>query len=412
MELLKMVKRDYFPRLADEFVEQSLRRAGALLIEGPKGCGKTETARHHGNSEVQVDIDPDVSISMGIDPTLVLQGAAPRVLDEWQTQPRLWDIVRHEVDKRGETGQFILTGSTAPSEAAQRHSDAGRFSRLTMHTMTLSESGESTGLASLCRLAEGEAPSVPTSELTITDLAERIVRGGWPGFLDLSLRDVQANLRDYVRTVCELDVATPDGIRRDPSRVMRTIQSLARGVGTEKSSSTIAKDAQLSRDTVIDYRDSLQRIFISQDQPAWSQSLRSRTPLRKAPKRHLADPALVVAALKKKPDDLLKDWEFFGQLFESLVVHELRALTNEPVYHARMSSGDEVDAIATVDDQTILVEVKLGHHPDVVDQAAASLQKFATFVEEPTELLVVTGGGMSYRRPDGVNVIAIGSLGR
>ena len=407
-----VLSQDYIPRIADVFVEQSLRRTGALLIEGPKGCGKTATARHHAESEIKVDIDPDVEISMGVDPALVLQGPTPRVLDEWQAQPKLWDVVRHEIDGRGQPGQFILTGSTAPAEAVQGHSGAGRFSRLTMHTMTLAESGESTGQASLLNMVKGEAPRVGKTELTIHDLAERICRGGWPGFLRLSVADAQANLRDYVRTIVELDISTPDKVKRNPARVLRIMRSLARGIGTEMSTTAIATDAELHRETAIDYLDSLERIFISQDQPAWSQSLRSRTPLRKAAKRHFADPALAVAALQKQPDDLLHDFEFFGQLCESLVVHELRALTNEPVYHARLGDGTEVDAITTLAGRTVLVEIKLGHHPNVVDGAAASLQKFAAVMPEPAELLVVTGGGMSYRRPDGVNVIAIGALGR
>lgn len=319
---------------------------------------------------------------------------------------------RHEIDSCGLPGQFILTGSTAPAEAVQGHSGAGRFSRLTMHTMTLAESGESTGQASLTQMMRGSAQYVGNTGFTIHDLADRICRGGWPGFVQLSVADAQANLRDYVRTIVELDISTPDEVKRNPARVMRVMRSLARGLGTEMSTTAISKDAELHRETTIDYLDSLERIFISQDQPAWSQSLRSRTPLRKAAKRHFADPALAVAALHKQPDDLLHDFEFFGQLFESLVVHELRALTNEPVYHARLADGNEVDAITTVAGRTVLVEIKLGHHPDVVDAAAASLQKFAAVMPEPAELLVITGGGMSYRRADGVNVIAIGALGR
>ncbi|MDU0478764.1 DUF4143 domain-containing protein [Staphylococcus chromogenes] len=278
--------------------------------------------------------------------------------------------------------------------------------------MTLSESGESTGEVSLSELAKGRPPRAGVSELSMPELAERMCRGGWPAFRNLTIKDAQANLRDYVRTIAELDITTPDGVRRDPARVMRIMRSLARGVGTEMSTTAIASDAELSRDTVLDFQSALQRIFISQDQLAWSESIRSRAPLRKAPKRHLADPALAVAAMQKRPADLLNDLPYFGQLFESFVVHELNALTNSPVYHARLGNGNEVDAIAIVDNRQILIEVKLGHHPSVVDQAVTSLQKFASVMVEPPILLVITGGGMSYRRPDGVNVIAIGALGR
>ncbi|WP_257160608.1 ATP-binding protein [Corynebacterium cystitidis] len=406
-----MTKIPYIPRIADSFLESGLRRAGAVLIEGPKGCGKTETARQAAASEVQVDIDPEVSISMEIDPRLVLQGEMPRLLDEWQVHPQLWNVVRHEVDDRQAPGQFILTGSTASSEGASRHSGAGRFARLTMHTMTLSESGESNGNASLRGIAAGETPALGSSSLTLEELVARICRGGWPGYAQFSDSDVHTNLRDYVDTVAHVDISTPDDVRRDPVRVRRVLQSLALGVGTELSIASIAVDTGLARETVMDYLDSLQHIFISQDQPAWAASLRSRTPLRKAPKRHLADPALAVAALNKTPADLLRDLEYLGQLFESLVVHELRALTGQPVYHARTATGDEVDAIVEVDGHTVFVEVKLGHRKEVVDRAASSLLKFADSLSEPATLLVITGGGLSYRRPDGVNVVAIGELG-
>lgn len=401
---------NYIPRVADKLLDSALQRAGAVLVEGPKGCGKTETSRQASNSEVQVDTDPNVAIAVNLDPALVLDGETPRLVDEWQIQPILWDVARRLIDERRSKGQFIFTGSTVPSESVARHSGAGRFARLTMRTMSMFESGEATGGVSLSGLVAGECFATTSDDRSIQDLFERMCRGGWPGNIGLTLEQARENNRDYLRTIAEVDINTPDGMRRDPMRVMAVLRTLARGVGTEMSVSTIASDADVNRETVSDYLDSLARIFVSEDQPAWTQKLRSRTPLRKAPKRHLTDPAVAMAAMGKGPDALLSDLNYAGQLFESFVVHELRVLTANPVYHARLQNQQEVDALVEIDGVVLLVEVKLGHTPEVVDQAAENLLKFSELIDGPTVPLVITGSGMSYQRNDGVHVTSIAAL--
>ncbi len=401
---------NYIPRVADKYLVEALQRAGAVLVEGPKGCGKTETSRQASKSEVQVDTDPNVAIAVGLDPALVLEGAVPRLVDEWQIHPVLWDVARRIVDQRRAKGQFILTGSTAPSESVARHSGAGRFARLTMRTMTMFESGEAFGGVSISALAKGESFTNAGEDWTVHDLFERICRGGWPGNLDLNIKQAQENNKDYLRTIAEVDINTPDGVRRDPVRVMAVLRSLARGVGTEMSVATIAGDAEVTRETVSDYLDSLARIFVSEDQPAWTQKLRSRVPLRQAPKRHLTDPALAMAALGKGPEALLGDLNYAGQLFESFVVHELRALTRSSVYHARLQNQQEVDALVEVDGTVLVIEVKLGHNSAVVDQAAENLLRFSELIDLPAVPLVITGSGLSYRREDGVNVASVAAL--
>lgn len=400
---------EYIPRVADTKLSQGLQRAGAVLIEGPKACGKTETARQQASSELRVDTDPNVEIAMSTDPNLLLSGTTPRLVDEWQVQPLLWNAARHLIDDRQAVGQFIFTGSTAPSELMATHSGAGRFARLRMSTMTFWESGDSTGEVSLEAIAQGRTQVAAAASISISDIAQRMTRGGWPAQLSLPLQAAGANNRDYVRTIAEVDISTPDGVARDPMRVQALMRSLARGVGTEMSTSAMAADTGIGRETIADYLDSLHRIFISHDQPAWAASLRSRSPLRKAPKRHLADPALAVAALGKTATDVVADLPYMGQLFESQVVHDLRVYADGEVSHARLADGSEIDAIAEVNGTMLLIEIKLGHSAPVVDGAAQSLLRFAEFFPD-AQLLVITGGGMAYRRPDGVHVAPLTAL--
>lgn len=410
--------KNYFPRHGDSKLSQALNRAGAVLIEGPKGSGKTELAKQHGKSFVHVDIDREFSLQYEVSPQLVLEGETPRVFDEWQVQPQLWDLVRHEVDSRGLLGQFILTGSTAPSEFALHHSGAGRFARITLQTMSLSESGESDGSVKLAQLADEPELEVRKSTLEFADLTARMIKGGWPGWLGLSPQTAQENIKDYARTVAEVDISTPDSVRRDPTKVMQVLRSLSRAVGTEQTKSKISMDVDLSRDTVDSYLEALQRIFISQDQPAWSSHPRSRDTLRKTPKRHLADPAFATAILGLDQPKLIQHLAYTGQLFESQVVHDLRANTFAEVFHGRDKNGNEVDAILETAGRTFLIEIKLGHHQSVIDSAASNLHKFAELYFHPEDefsqppiLVVITGGGLSYTRKDGVHVIPIGLLG-
>lgn len=406
----------YRPRLADRELEDALARAGGVLVTGPKGCGKTETARRYAKSAIQADIDPQLEQQLAVLPQLVLEGDTPRLVDEWQVFPVLWDLARHEIDRRHRPGQFIFTGSTAPGEGAARHSGAGRFARIVMGTMTFAETGHSDSAVSLSELAQlpsGTALTPTSSALTVPDIAQRIVHGGWPGNLELSTEQARANNRDYLETVCAVDIRIPDNTYRDPQRVAALLTSLARGVATEMSMSALARDTGLARDSVREYLDSLQRIFITTPQQAWRAHLRSPAPLREAPKHHLADPALAVAALHASERELLDDLEFFGQLFESQVVHDLRYLARTDIYHGRSADGLEVDAVLDIAGRTVLVEVKLGSVPSIIDSAAANLQRFAQrYVKSLDPLLVVvTGSGLSYTRPDGVHVVAFGNLG-
>ncbi|EFN92853.1 hypothetical protein HMPREF9278_2124 [Mobiluncus mulieris FB024-16] len=410
----------YSPRLADQDLQDALRRAGGVLITGPKACGKTETARQIAQSTLQADTDPSLARQLEILPDLALQGATPRLIDEWQVHPILWDLSRHEIDRRREPGQFILTGSTAPGAGAAKHSGAGRFARLTMGTMTFLETGHSDATISLHELAKsapGEEIAPHASRLTIPDIAQRLAFGGWPGNLGLTAKQATENNRDYLETIAAVDIRVPDDTYRDPQRVKRLLVALARGVGTEVTTSVLARDTDLSRDTVREYLDSLARIFVAQNQSAWRPHLRSRVPLRETPKRHLADPALAVAALHADADGLLGDLEFFGQAFESQVVHDLGFTSRQEVYHARGADGLEVDAILEISGRPVLVEVKLGSSDTTIDTAATHLQAFARRYLEAGNtrhapvLLVVTGGGLSYTRDDGVHVVAFGNLG-
>ncbi|QAY72530.1 ATP-binding protein [Agromyces protaetiae] len=407
----------YIRRVADGELDAALERAGAVLIEGPKACGKTATASRRAASSVRLDTDPSVPGQISVDPALVLEGALPRLLDEWQLYPELWNAVRRAVDDSGERGQYLLTGSTAPAADAIRHSGAGRFARLRMRTMSLYESGDADGRVSLEALLGGEAPRAGNSRLDLDGVLRRLARGGWPGLADLDDDSAIDSVRDYVDTVATVDVDNAGKVR-DPRRVRRLMGALARNVGTEASISTLARDeASLSRDAVREYLDALTRIFVVEDQPAWSAHLRSSATLRQEPKRHLSDPSLALALVGGDARALRKDLGYAGQLFESQVVHDLRVLAQPlggAVSHARDSAGREVDAIIQLRNGTWAgFEMKLGASTETVDVGAASLLAFAKNVDSDIRpvLTVVTATGASYRRADGVNVVAIGSLG-
>ncbi len=406
----------YIPRIADGELEEALARAGAVLIEGPKACGKTETASRRAASIVHLDVDPNVSAQVAVDPSLVLEGARPRLLDEWQLHPVLWNTVRRSVDAADSRGQFLLTGSTAPAADAVRHSGAGRFARLRMRTLSLFESRDADGTVSLRAVLDGDPPRAAAPSLDFDGLLARIATGGWPGLAGLPAPSALASIRDYAETIATVDIDAA-GRRRDASRVMRLMRALARSVATEVTVSTLARDeASLSRDAVREYLDALARIFVIEDQPAWSAHLRSSATLRKEPKRHLADPSLALALVGGDATALRRDLAYAGQLFESLVVHDLRVLAQPlggEVFHARDSTGREVDAVVQLPSgRWAGFEVKLGASAQIVDAAAAGLRAFAADVRADDPVLtVVTGTGPSYRRADGVNVVAIGALG-
>ena len=414
---------EYRPRVADAELQARLDATGAVVIDGPRGCGKTETARQAAVSEVRLDVDDEARAAGLLAPALLLEGDRPRLIDEWQLVPAIWNQVRREVDETGgRPGQFILTGSAVPTDDVTRHSGALRFSRLRMRPMSLVESGYSTGDISLRNLLDGAEPRAVDPGLTINDLAERITVGGWPNLQDRTIDEAQIALRGYLDETRRVDLVRVDGVARDPENVARVLRSLARNVATGASARAIAADVggvdgPIDHHTVLGYLAALSRIFVVEDLPAWSPGLRSRAILRGAPTRHFVDPSLAVAALGMTPDRLLRDVETLGLLFESLVVRDLRIYAqamDASVFHYRDSTDLEADAIVERrDGGWAAFEVKLGQ--GAIDRAAESLLRLAARVDpekhgKPAVLGVITGWGYGYRRADGVAVIPIGAL--
>jgi uncharacterized protein len=414
----------YRTRVVDEEVRRSLDEIGAILLEGPRACGKTATGQFHAKSSVRLDVDSDARALASIDPALILDGPVPRLIDEWQLEPQLWNHVRRAVDDRQEPGQFILAGSSVPADDATRHAGAGRILRIRMRPMSLFESGHSSGEVSLASVLHGATVGGTKSPLTLAGVTSRMCIGGWPALQDLSPSGAQRVLAAYLDDVARVDVPALDGgRRRDASRIKRVIASVARNVATEVSIARIAADAGedsrgVSTDTVRGYLDALTRVMVIEDQPSWGAQLRSRDIVRKASKRHFVDPSLAAAALGASPDKLLKDPNTLGFLFESLVIRDLRVYAqaaNAEVRHFRDSSGTEVDAIITLPNgDWAAIEVKLG--ASQADAAAASLDAFVRKVDlaksgPPKARIVVTAGEYAFTRPDGAIVVPLGCLG-
>ncbi|MCL1586965.1 MAG: DUF4143 domain-containing protein [Actinomycetia bacterium] len=414
----------YRARVVDAELTERLSSLGAVLIEGPRACGKTETARRRAASEVLLDVDVAAIEAAALDPRLVLAGPRPRLIDEWQIAPTIWNHVRRASDDAGEPGQFILTGSSAPTDDITRHSGAGRISRLRMRPMSLLESGISTGDVSLRSMLRSVGVSGRDSGLVLGDLIEWTCRGGWPGTVDESLGRSCRFVRDYLDEVRRADLRHLDGTRRDPALVLQVLRSLSRNVSTEASSRTLAADAggsggPIDPRTLKSYVGVLERVFVVETQLAWAPQIRSRSVLRKAPKLHFVDPSLAVAALRTGPDQLLSDLSTYGLLFKSLVVRDLRvyAQANDAdVRHYRDNTGLEVDAIVQAfDGSWMAFEIKLGGQQRI-DEAAKNLLRFRDRVDtstvgEPSKLGVITATGYAIERPDGVAVIPIGTLG-
>lgn len=413
----------YRARIADAELATRLTSTGAVVIEGPKACGKTETARQLAASEVLLDIDDNARQALAIEPKLVLDGKTPRLIDEWQIEPAIWNHIRRTVDERGLPGQFILTGSAVPADDITRHTGAGRLTRLRLRPMSLFETGHASGAVSLGDCLSGLFEHCPDPGLSIGDIVERIAVGGWPAHQVLDVRQALQRARDYMEEITRVDINRLDGGRRDPIKVTRVTQSLARNVATPVATRSLATDAggsdgALEDETVRGYLDALERLMIVEDQPAWAPHLRSRSILRSTAKRHFVDPSLAVAALRATPERLLKDMNLLGLLFESMVVRDLRvyAQANDArVLHYRDNTGLEVDAIIeTADGRWAALEIKLG--TGQVDDAASNLLKFADRVDtrkcgEPALLGVIIGAGYGYRREDGVAVVPVGALG-
>ena len=413
----------YRPRIVDLEVERGLLSAGFLVLEGPRGCGKTWTGLRHARSAIRLDTDVDARALGSVDPSALLSGQTPRLLDEWQAVPELWNHVRHAVDATAEFGRFILAGSAQPADDATRHTGAGRVRRIRMRPMSLFESGDSTGEVSLGGLLDGHPASASRPDSGLAEVAQMLCRGGWPGQLGLPLAEIQRNLRGYLSEAARTDVRLlDDAAIHNPAGVERLLRSLARNVATEASMSTLGADAEpepLHRHTVRSYLDALRRVFVVEEQPAWSVRLRSRAPLRKSAKWHLADPSLAAATLGANAERLLGDMSTLGLLFESLVVRDLRVLAQPHdgrISHLRDSAGMEADAIVELPDgRWLAAEIKLGGS-DAIEAAAQSLQRVrgnvaADRADQLAGMVVITALGFAYTRPDGVRVTPVTALG-
>ena len=414
----------YRERLTDKELLDKLDSGGALLIRGMKACGKTESARQFSNSILAMDRDTQVPLLMSTSPERLLLGETPRLIDEWQEYPKIWNYVRHEVDDRKKSAQFILTGSTNPEESIKMHSGAGRFTTLDMRTMSWQEMGYSTGKISLNNLFEGAKIDIYDEPTDLEFIIERIIAGGFPGLLRKNTRQARDLNRAYVDLLAEVDMSRVSDTKRDPIKVRNLLRSLARNTATMVDITTLEKDIRLrdfkdlSRPTIYDYLTALDRLMITENQLPWPTHIRSSSSLRKAPKRHFTDVALAVASLSLKKESLLKDIRYVGFLFESLAIHELRVyaqVSDAKVYHYHDSSGLEVDAIVQkYNGDWCAFEIKLG--TGQIEDAAKSLKKFVSILDfdtvpQPKSLNIITGTGISYTRNDGINVISLASLG-
>lgn len=415
----------YLSRLCDMELQKSLKSSGAVLIEGAKWCGKTRTASHAAKSALYMQ-DPDYAASYqttaDAKPSLLLQGKSPRLIDEWQMAPVLWDAVRFEVDKRGETGQFILTGSAVPSDNVTAHTGTGRISRMLMRPMSLYESMESNGSISLADLFTGKHDLESASGLTVEQIAFVLCRGGWPASIGKNEKVALQMPMDYVEAVINHDVSRVDGVDKNPNRVRMLLRSLARNISTMASIQTIhddieATDNTISDKTIASYLNALRRIFVVEDLPAWSPSLRSKSVIRTSPKRHFVDPSIATAVMRIHPERILKDFETFGLLFESLCTRDMRIyaqINDGDVFHYRDKSGLEADMIVALrNGRWGAIEVKLGNKQ--IEIAAENLLKLKSKIDtkkmgEPAFLMIITGGQFAYRREDGVLVVPLGCL--
>jgi predicted AAA+ superfamily ATPase len=417
----------YINRLIDDEIEERLGFSGALLIRGTKGCGKTFTAQQHAKSEVFVDTDSSVAGLMAADPALLLRGATPRLLDEWQIYPELFNYVRREVDFRQSSGQFILTGSANPMLDAKIHSGVGRFSILRMRPMSRFELGFSNGQVSLRDLLNSDFNAdfngVEARIYSIEEVIEQLIFGGWPALLGKNLKSAIQFSRDYVGLTADTDISRVDGVKRDAAKVLRFMRSFARNIATQTPVSTMVEDVkgadgELSENTAFSYIDTLEKLMIIEDLPAWNTHIRSSVALRTTPKRHFVDPSLAIGALELSAGDLLNDLNYTGYLFESSVIRDLRVyaeIIGAKVSFFRDAKEREIDAIVHKADGTWAgFEVKLGDRR--IDEGAQSLLKIHTVldldkVKKPTSLNVITSSGFPYQRKDGVNVIPISVLG-
>lgn len=419
----------YRKRIADDILKRKLEGKGAVLIEGPKWCGKTTTAEQFAESVLYMD-DPEKkeqNIAMSeLSPKRLLKGAAPRLIDEWQLAPKLWDAIRFEVDHRSELGQFILTGSAVPANTTEiTHSGTGRFTWLTMRPMSLYESGDSTGEVSLENLFAGINGIEGDSNLSIDRLAFLVCRGGWPQSVDMRDEIALDQAFDYYDAVVHSDINRADGVQKNAEKVKRLMRSYARNQGAQVPNTVLSRDISanedkpISEETVASYVDALRKIFVVEDMPAWNPNLRSKTAIRSSDTRYYIDPSIAAAALGIGPNDLINDLNTFGFLFETLCIRDLRIFADSlggEVYHYRDKDGQECDAVIHLRNGKYgLIEIKLGGEK-LIEEGVKSLKAMKEKIDTdkmnaPSFLMVLTGtGDFAYCRKDGVYVVPIGCL--
>ena len=420
---------DYQPRLSDRLIARKLKGKGAILIEGPKWCGKTTTAEQHANSILYMTKPEDVRENLSLadmNPRKLLEGDTPRLIDEWQIAPKLWDAVRFETDHRKGYGHFILTGSAVPPKTDEIfHTGTGRVAWIKMRPMSLYESGESTGKVSLKNLFTRPEEIFVENALSLDDIAFLICRGGWPGTLGMEKDIALDQASDYYQAVVNADITRADGISRDTERTKRLMRSYARHQGTQAANSVIRNDmlandsSTLTEDTIYSYTNALRKIFVIEDMPAWNPNLRSKTAVRTSDTRYFIDPSIAAASLGLSPADLTGDLNTMGLFFETLCARDLRVYAESidgEVFHYRDKSGLECDAVVRLKNGAFgLVEVKLGGD-HLIEEGAANLRKLAakidtTKMKEPSFLMVLTAvGKYAYQRKDGVFVVPVGTL--
>ena len=419
----------YIPRVSDALIQDQLEAAGVVLIQGAKWCGKTTSAVHAAASVLYMDdpVQRDNNLKLAeTNPLALLEGPTPRVIDEWQLAPQLWDSARFEVSRRGTVGMLIFTGSAVPPDMSKvTHSGTGRFAWVTMRPMSLWESGESNGALSLATLFDGTAHDVSAVELGVDRIAYLVCRGGWPQALKMRERASLLQAYNYVDAICNNDIIRVDGVGRNPSLAFRLMRSYARHQGGQVPVGTIMADLKdnygtdASETTVTSYINALKKIFVVEDMPAWSPNLRSKTAIRTSDTRYFVDPSIAVASLGIGPKDLLSDFNTFGLVFETLAVRDLRIYVEAlggHVSHYRDRNGLECDAVVHLrDGQYGLVEIKIGGDT-LIEEGVSSLKKLAGKIDtdrmrEPSFMMVLTAiGSYAFQRADGVWIVPISAL--
>ena len=419
----------YRKRVADKLLKEQLESAGVVLIQGAKWCGKTTTAENMAASVLYMDTPSTIRSNLMLaenDPEFLLQGETPRLIDEWQLAPQLWDTARFVVSRRGKPGQLIFTGSAVPADMSKvTHSGTGRFAWLTMRPMSLWESGESNGSVSLEGLFSDTFQPVAASNMQLEELAFILCRGGWPGTLELEHQAALRQAINYIEAVCHSDISRADNVSRDADFALRLMRSYARHQGSQITNSMIYKDlvsnedGSMSEETISAYLTALKKIFVIEDMPAWNPNLRSKTAIRTSDTKYFVDPSIAAAALGLGPQDLMYDLNTYGLLFETMAVRDLRVYAESldgRVYHYRDHNGLECDTVIHLRNGHYgLIEIKLGGDT-LIDEGAQTLKKLAgkidtTRMHAPSFLMVLTAvGAYAYQRPDGVMVVPITCL--